>query len=107
MQNNGVWNTLNDIYLYYERGTDTIKDQITVGQGASVDMFGPELMFAFQIENYFQDPVIIIKTAWGGKSLAVDFRPPSSGGTTGIYYNKMIDIVNYVINNISTCASVR
>ena len=65
-------------------------------------MFGPELMFAFQIENYFQDPVIIIKTAWGGKNLAVDFRPPSSGGTTGIYYNKMIDIVNYVINNIST-----
>ena len=102
LQNNGVWSTSNDVYLYYERGTDTIRDQITIGQGASADMFGPELMFAFQIEDYFQDPVIIIKTAWGGKSLAVDFRPPSSGGNTGTYYNKMIDIVNYVINNIPT-----
>jgi alpha-galactosidase len=26
------------------------------------------------------EPVVLIKCAWGGKSLAVDFRPPSAGG---------------------------
>ena len=31
----------------------------------------------------------MIKTAWGGKSLYADFRPPSSGGTTGEFYKKM------------------
>jgi hypothetical protein len=102
LETGGAWSILNDIYLYYERGSDTIRDQITIGQGANNNMFGPELMFAFQIDQYYQEPVLIIKTAWGGKSLAEDFRPPSSGGTTGEYYNKMIDIVNHVTNNIST-----
>ena len=38
-------------------------------------------MFAHQLDTYFEDPVLIIKTAWGGLSLAEDFRPPSAGGT--------------------------
>ena len=29
--------------------------------------------------DYYEEPVLLIKCAWGGKSLAVDFRPPSSG----------------------------
>jgi hypothetical protein len=33
--------------------------------------------------DYLTDPVLLIKTAWGGKSLFVDFRPPSSGGQVG------------------------
>ncbi len=27
----------------------------------------------------YEEPVLIIKTAWGGKSLHTDFRPPSAG----------------------------
>ena len=30
----------------------------------------------------FEEPVLIIKTAWGGKSLHTDFRPPSAGPYT-------------------------
>lgn len=46
--------------------------------------FGPELMFGVEIGNYFrengrEETILLIKTAWGGKSLAVDFRPPASG----------------------------
>jgi hypothetical protein len=37
--------------------------------------------------------VLLIKTAWGGKSLYRDFRPPSAGGTTGAYYLKMVSEV--------------
>ena len=40
--------------------------------------------------NAFAEPVLLIKTAWGGKSLAKDFRPPSSGGAVGPYYKQMI-----------------
>jgi len=42
--------------------------------------FGPELMFGWTMGDAFPDEkILLIKTAWGGRSLAVDFRPPSSG----------------------------
>lgn len=34
--------------------------------------------------------MVLLKTAWGGKSLYRDFRPPSSGGTVGSYYTRML-----------------
>jgi len=44
--------------------------------------------------------VLLIKTAWGGKSLSVDFKPPSSGGTVGPFYTRMIEEVKEVISNL-------
>ncbi len=96
------WTTLQDTYLYFERGSDTIRSKVTVGQGANPNLIGPELMFAHQLDEYFDDPVLIIKTAWGGKSLAVDFRPPSAGGSTGEYYQAMIETVKNVTENLGS-----
>jgi alpha-galactosidase len=31
------------------------------------------------VGDHFDEPVLLVKVAWGGKSLAVDFRPPSAG----------------------------
>ena len=42
-------------------------------------------------ESFKDREVHLIKTAWGGKSLFKDFRPPSSKGETGKYYTKMVD----------------
>lgn len=98
----GNWKTLENVYLYFERNGGTIKSNVTVGQGAFSDLIGPELMFAHQLDEYYEDPVLIIKTAWGGKSLAEDFRPPSAGGTTGSFYNAMIQKVKDVTQNIGT-----
>jgi hypothetical protein len=98
----GNWNTLEDAYLYFARNGDTIRNNVTVGQGAFADLIGPELMFAHQLDEYYEDPVLIIKTAWGGKNLAVDFRPPSAGGTAGAYYNAMIQTVQEVTQNLGT-----
>jgi alpha-galactosidase len=42
-------------------------------------MIGPELGFGWIVGDRFKEPVLLIKCAWGGKSLAVDFRPPSAG----------------------------
>jgi alpha-galactosidase len=40
---------------------------------------GPEFTFGLTMDAAFQEPVLLIKTAWGGKSLHTDFRPPSAG----------------------------
>ena len=43
------------------------------------DNIGPELTFGIYVQKALRRPVLIIKTAWGGKSLYQDFRPPSAG----------------------------
>ncbi|MEO7319023.1 MAG: sialate O-acetylesterase, partial [Chthoniobacteraceae bacterium] len=40
---------------------------------------GPEFTFGITMDAALDEPVLIIKTAWGGKSLHTDFRPPSAG----------------------------
>ena len=64
--------------------------------------FGPELQFGHVVGDAFDSPVLIVKTAWGGKSLYKDFRPPSSGGETGKYYHLMIAQVRDAIANYQT-----
>jgi hypothetical protein len=96
------WKSLDDAYLYFERNGETVRSNVTVGQGAYSDLIGPELMFAHQLDEYYEDPVLIIKTAWGGKSLAEDFRPPSAGGTAGEFYTAIIQTVKDVTENLGT-----
>ena len=43
---------------------------------------GPEFTFGLTMDAALKEPVLIIKTAWGGKSLHTDFRPPSAGPYT-------------------------
>ncbi len=43
------------------------------------DKIGPEFTFGIAMDEAFEEPVLLIKTAWGGKSLHTDFRPPSAG----------------------------
>ena len=64
--------------------------------------FGPELQFGHVVGDHFDDQVLLIKTAWGGKSLYKDFRPPSSGGEVGPYYTKMIAEVREALANLKT-----
>ncbi len=96
----GNWTVLDDAYLFFANNGDTIRSNITVGQGAFPDLIGPELMFAHEMDAYYDDPVLIIKTAWGGLSLAEDFRPPSAGGITGTFYQTMIETVQEVTENL-------
>lgn len=43
------------------------------------DRIGPEFTFGLTMDAALQEPVLIIKAAWGGKSLHTDFRPPGAG----------------------------
>ncbi len=40
---------------------------------------GPEFTFGLTMDSALNEPVLIIKTAWGGRSLNTEFRPPSAG----------------------------
>jgi len=55
--------------------------KLTTGFGASQNgpKIGPEYTFGITIEKFIDGPILLIKTAWGGKSLNTDFRSPSSG----------------------------
>ncbi len=43
---------------------------------------GPEFTFGITMEKELKEPILIIKTAWGGRSLNTEFRPPSAGPYT-------------------------
>jgi hypothetical protein len=55
------------------------KGKLTAGFGAPEDKIGPEFTFGIFMEKAVDNPILIIKTAWGGRSLHTDFRPPSAG----------------------------
>ena len=61
-------------------GDDTTeqKGKVTVGFGASTEEIGPEFTFGIYMERA-GEPILIIKTSWGGKDLHTDFRPPIAG----------------------------
>ncbi len=40
---------------------------------------GPEFTFGLAMDAALNEPVLLIKTAWGGRSLNTEFRPPSAG----------------------------
>ncbi|MEP2775050.1 MAG: sialate O-acetylesterase [Luteolibacter sp.] len=40
---------------------------------------GPEYVFGITMEEAHDGPILIIKTAWGGQNLYVDYRSPGSG----------------------------
>jgi len=54
--------------------------KLTVGFGAGGQVnIGPEFTFGLTLQKHLNEPVLIIKTSWGGRSLHTDFRPPSGG----------------------------
>lgn len=60
--------------------------KLTTGFGARGDQptrdcgkIGPEFTFGIYMEKTLAQPILIIKTAWGGRSLNTEFRPPSAG----------------------------
>ena len=76
----GAWIERKDVWIYYKRGDGKLKKgNLTASYGASDNEIGPELMLGNILGDHYENQVLLIKTAWGGRSLAFDFRPPSSG----------------------------
>jgi hypothetical protein len=102
------WITRSDVSMYSTTGQNNsvISGGLTVGFGSSSNQIGPELGFGTVIGDAYGENVLIIKTAWGGKSLQTDFRPPSAvqkrGGEVGFYYNEILNQVETALSNIGT-----
>ena len=74
LHKDGKYIERDDVWInYLER-----RGKLTVGYG-SPGRIGLELEFGHLMGDHFDEPVLLIKAAWGGKSIARDFRPPSSG----------------------------
>jgi hypothetical protein len=124
LQKDGKWVERDDVWIkFLDR-----KGKLTVGYG-SPKCIGPELEFGNVVGDKYDEPVLLIKTAWGGKSLYKDFRPPSAGlpakevlekalakeqvkkpATTlddikapyGVSYRAMLQEVNSTLTNLKT-----
>ena len=90
----GKWTVRDDVFVraVIREGKKILHGGLSIGYTGYGDKhhFGPELQIGHQLGDRFEQPVLLIKTAWGGKSLHRDFRPPSAGGETGEYYRKML-----------------
>jgi alpha-galactosidase len=65
------------------------KGNLTVGFG-SPKCVGPELEFGTVVGTRYEEQVLLIKSAWGGRSLYRDFRPPSAGMPSDDVLAKML-----------------
>ncbi|MDG1894226.1 MAG: sialate O-acetylesterase, partial [Fuerstiella sp.] len=98
----GKWAVRDDVEIRYKFRQKVRKGKLTVGYtGYGGDShIGPELQFGHIVGDHFDEPVLLIKTAWGGKSLHVDFRPPSCLGDTGTYYTQMIEEIREALADL-------
>jgi alpha-galactosidase len=62
--------------------------------------FGPELGIGHALGDHYDEPVLLVKVAFGGCSLAVDMRPPSSGGKPGEKYPLIVKAVTESIEHL-------
>ena len=121
------WKARDDVWITYNRQqTGNVRPErnqcgrLVPGYGGDPGQedhqMGPELGFGWTVgdalaadadtstggsgTNRARPRALLVKIAWGGKSLAVDFRPPSSGGTTGLYYESVLANVFEILGSL-------
>ena len=95
----GDWIVREDVFVRFRNKQEVMKGGLTIGftgygSDKSRHHIGPELQIGHQLGDAIEAPILLIKTAWGGKSLYKDFRPPSAGGEVGDYYMKMLSLIH-------------
>ena len=72
-----VW--ISSIDTSEESGVKEGKLTVGYGAGGREPKIGPELTFGITMQKHVGEPILIIKTSWGGKSLNTDFVRPAPG----------------------------
>ena len=120
-----IW--ISSIDTSEESGVKEGKLTVGYGAGGREPKIGPELTFGITMQEHVGEPILLIKTSWGGKSLNTDFRPPSAGPyqfneqqienfkkrnkdvaaerqaraeRTGVYYRLMLEHIRKVLGDI-------
>ena len=105
----GKWTVRNDV-TYWETRISNEEG----GSGGPLTatsngkFIGPEVPFGYVMGTYHEEPVLLIESSMGNRSLNFDFRPPSSGKTEeekaneycGFEYDAMVTGVHKTITNI-------
>ncbi len=106
---NGEWTVRHDV-TYWE--TRVSKEESGSGGPLSTNsngrFIGPEVPFGYVMGTYHKEPVLLIESSMGNRSLSFDFRPPSSGKTEeekenqycGLEYDLMLEGVYKTLKNI-------
>ena len=108
-QPNGDWMVRDDV-TYWE----TRISKQALGEGGPLSatsngrFIGPEVPFGFVMGAYHKEPVLLIESSMGNRSLNFDFRPPSSGKTEeeeanpfcGAEYDLLVEGVRKTLANI-------
>ncbi|MEM7391583.1 MAG: sialate O-acetylesterase, partial [Verrucomicrobiota bacterium] len=99
------WRTHGDVWLHWEN--ESLWGDLGPGYGSPHSLpgytptrIGPEFQFGHAMRHLLDQQVLIIKTAWGGQSLAADFLPPSAGGP-GPAFTMMTNDIADVLNNLT------
>jgi hypothetical protein len=100
----GEWSERKDVYFYEARNKKSGRLLKFAGN------FGPELQFGFDIGDFHDERVLLIKSAKSNRALAWDYRPPSSGKLPdipeelkkweGLEYKIMVKNVKSTLKNI-------
>lgn len=125
----GAFTVSDDVWITYLSSEGEKSGKLTAGFGASDDKIGPEWTFGIYMQEELNEPILLIKTAWGGKSLNTDFRSPGAGpyefndsqienfrkqnkdleeirqekdAATGHYYRLTVDYVKRVLSDIKS-----
>ena len=120
-----IW--ISSIDTSEESGVKEGKLTVGYGVGGREPKIGPELTFGITMQHHVGEPILLIKTSWGGKSLNTDFRSPSAGPyqfneqqienfkkrnkdiaaerkaraeRTGVYYRLMLEHIRKVLGDI-------
>ena len=99
----GNWAVRDEVWVWYKTENEGVKKGgLTLGYTPypGKHHFGPELQFGHVLGDLLDNQVLLIKTAWGGKSLYQDFRPPSSGGEVGPCYTRMLEEIHDALANM-------
>ena len=129
MDGHGEPRIIDDVWISYLSAGGVKAGPLTTGFGANDEKIGPELTFGIYMQQRLGEPILIIKAAWGGKSINTDFRPPGAGpyvfdqavldrmteqgkdvetikaekeSATGVFYRQTIDHVQSVLANIGS-----
>ena len=105
--------TRSDVKVWWRDGGANLGGTVKKGdlgppfKGVGTDRIGPEFAFGHVMGDFYPSHnVLIVKTAWGGKSLAGDYRPPSAvaarGGRVGDYFSAMINYTRDALTNFDT-----
>ena len=94
LKKEGKWTVRDDVFVTFlenkGRGGFATHGPLTIGFGSEKTIrdannkkdphpgVGPELGIGHVLGNHFEEPVLLIKAAWGGRAVKYSFRPPSA-----------------------------